>query len=224
MIIMNKNYIFSLIFVLISSILFIIMDSNNTIKVYEEEIGIQYDLNDDVYIYQTQSPKYDISEQFLFNNEEFQIKYLDCIEIPEESGDGWFKSFMDPVKITNKKSKQYYYKQFYKVNEDGLYTFNGKYVVAMSANIVNVGDEVIVEFDDGKTINCFVGELKNPQDKNFKGIGHWHKVGNTYHSSIVEFLVDTDKLNRNSLKLGHVNDLISYGNVKEIYKVNENTK
>ena len=144
--------------------------------------------------------------------EEFEM-----INIPHNAGDGWFKSYMDPIKITNKESKQYEYKSLY-TEVNGLYMYKDMYVVAMTETDFEVGDEVRVIFDDGITINCFVGDVKNKRDPNFCEFGHIHYVGEEEHSSIVEFFVNTSTLEERSKKLGHVNNLISHGSVKMIYK------
>lgn len=149
------------------------------------------------------------------------------IEIKEEHGDGWFKSYMDPVMITSKSSDQYQYKDLYKADENGLYKYKEMYVVAMSESHFKVSDEVLITFDDGVEILCFVGDVKNKNDKNFNGLGHSHKVkypNNEVktHSSIVEFFVDKNILGEINKKLGRVNLLVSDGNVVEIKKIISN--
>ena len=156
--------------------------------------------------------------------ENLSIKNMETIEIKEEYGDGWFKSYMDPRKITSKSSDQYKYKEHYKVDENGLYKYNEMYVVAMSESHFKVSDEVLITFDDGVEILCFVGDVKNKYDKNFNGLGHIHNVeypNNKIktHSSIVEFFVNENLLDVLSKKLGRVNSIISDGNVVEIKKV-----
>ena len=156
--------------------------------------------------------------------ENLSIKNMETIEIKEEHGDGWFKSYMDPRKITSKSSDQYKYKEHYKVDENGLYKYNEMYVVAMSESHFKVSDEVLITFDDGVEILCFVGDVKNKYDKNFNGLGHIHNVeypNNKIktHSSIVEFFVNENLLDDLSKKLGRVNSIISDGNVVEIKKV-----
>lgn len=145
------------------------------------------------------------------------------IEIPESAGDGWFKSYMDPIKITYKGSKQYEQKSLYELQENGLYMCEGKYVVAMSEMHFDVGDEVVVTFDDGVVIECLIGDVKNHKDKNFNGLGHKHNVfvNGEYeeHSSIVEFFVSQDKLDKSVADSGNVNSIISNGNVIRIQKL-----
>ena len=69
-------------------------------------------------------------------------------------------------------------------DSEGFGKVNGRYVIACTTTYGQVGDMVDFTFDDGSTINCIIGDIKNPSDP---GCNEWgHDNGNC----IIEFVVD----------------------------------
>lgn len=207
-------------------ILIIVLFINYNNKIKQEEIikpieSIQ-NINNNININEIKKEKLEIKSYNLnlIDRASSISKEFKEIDIPENAGDGWFKSYMDPIKITKKDSKQYKFKSLY-TDVNGLYMYKDMYVVAMTETHFDVGDEVIVTFDDNVTIKCFIGDVKNKNDPNFNGFGHIHYVGTDEHSSIVEFFVNTKTLEEKSRLMGHVNNLVSHGAVKKIYLKNK---
>lgn len=139
-------------------------------------------------------------------------------ELPKEAT-GEFKTYMDYRKITNKSSKQWALQQLAETDENGFRVFNGKYLVAVGTYYSKeVGKEMRITLEDGKEINVMIGDIKQDEhtDKNNQYV--------PANGNIIEFIVDVDKLDPLTKKLGNVSnsglegkivmieEVIAYGN------------
>lgn len=134
-------------------------------------------------------------------------------ELPKEAT-GEFKTYMDYRKITNKSSKQWALQQLAETNENGFRVFNGKYLVAVGTYYCkDVGKEMRITLEDGKEINVMVGDIKQDihTDKNNQYM--------TDNGNIVEFIVDVDKLDPLTKKLGNVSNSGLEGSIAMIEEV-----
>lgn len=124
----------------------------------------------------------------------------DLMELPKDAT-GEFKTYMDYRKITNKTSKQWALQQLAETDENGFRVFNGKYLVAMGTYYSkNVGKEMRITLEDGKEIYVIIGDIKQDihMDKNNQYV--------PVNGNIVEFIVDVNKLDPLTKKLGNVSN------------------
>jgi len=134
-------------------------------------------------------------------------------ELPKEAT-GEFKTYMDYRKITNKSSKQWALQQLAQTDENGFRVFNGKYLVAVgSYYATEVGKELRIALEDGTIFYAMVGDLKQDihTDKNNQYV--------PANGNIVEFIVDTDKLDPLTKKLGDVSNSGLEGKIVMIEEV-----
>lgn len=134
-------------------------------------------------------------------------------ELPKDAN-GEFKTYMDYRKITNKSSKQWALQQLAETDENGFRVFNGKYLVAVGTFYSKeVGKELRITLEDGKEINVMIGDIKQDihTDKNNQYM--------TDNGNIVEFIVDVDKLDPLTKKLGNVSNSGLEGSIAMIEEV-----
>lgn len=72
------------------------------------------------------------------------------------------------------------------VDENGFYRMSGRYVIAMSSNLVEAGTIVNIYFHSGAVLEAVIGDTKNPADA---GAGYWGHDGGR---CMVEFIVKSD--------------------------------
>ncbi|MEE3406043.1 MAG: hypothetical protein VZR73_18395 [Acutalibacteraceae bacterium] len=120
------------------------------------------------------------------------------------------KTYMDYRTITNRESVQYELQQDCYTDADGLrrYKEGDEYVVAVGSPIAEVGDYITVELDDGTELDCIVGDSKGDRWYHLCGKGH----------NIVEFIVDTESLDKEAKNAGDVSCIVGDGNVERIEK------
>ena len=132
---------------------------------------------------------------------------------------GEFKSYMDYRTITNKSSLQWQLQQECWTDEDGLRRFEDYYVVALGTYYAeSVGKKFIIHFESGVSINVIVGDIKDDRhtDESNRYI--------TFNGNIVEFIVDTHKLNRMSLLMGDVSYIEGLDISGAVIKIDEIVK
>ena len=122
---------------------------------------------------------------------------------------------MDYRTVTDTTSKQYAIISQSNIKEDGIIYYEDKYVlVALGSYYGDVGSKYKLTFENGKTI--FV--IKADQKSNA------HVIDGCYHesnNSIVEFVVDTNKLQSIATKSGDVGLLSEFkGKIIKIEKEN----
>lgn len=128
---------------------------------------------------------------------------------------GSFKSYMDYETITAPSSRQFALKRLAVTDENGFRRINGKYVVAMGTYYADrVGKEFKISLSTGQQIWVIIGDIKQDIHTDPK---HQYIPRN---GNIVEFIVDEDKLNADTLYHGD----ISYSGIKgSIVKIEEVT-
>jgi len=143
----------------------------------------------------------DIPAETITNIEYIEDMYS-YIEMGLPTGaDGAFKTYMDYRKITNQSSKQWHLQQLAVTNDDGFRMFNGKYLIAVGSYYSKeVGKEFRITLADGFTFNAIVGDLK--MDKHTDNNNQYMPE----NGNIVEFIVDVDKLDPLTKKLGDVSN------------------
>ena len=117
------------------------------------------------------------------------------------------KTYMDYRAITNRESTQYQIQQECYTDGDGLRRYTGdEYLVAVGSKIADVGDYITVTLDDGTELDCIVGDSKGDRWYHLCGKGH----------NVVEFIVDTESLDKEAKNAGDVSCIVGDGNVKRI--------
>lgn len=125
------------------------------------------------------------------------------------------KSFMDYRTITNKSSSQYALQQSNLIyfDEIGLQRLNEDYVVAVGTYYAKeIGDRFKVTMESGYDFTIIVGDFKD--DMHTDDTNRQHLLD----GSIIEFIVDGDKLPRIGWKMGDVSylDVKFKGEIKEL--------
>lgn len=111
------------------------------------------------------------------------------------------KTYMDFKKITSKSSLQYKLQQLPEVytDEEGFRKIGDKFIVAIGTYFnCGVGSNIIVELDSGRVFEAVVGDIKANRDTDNENLSH------RTDGSVLEFLVDTKKLDSLSRKMGNV--------------------
>ena len=133
--------------------------------------------------------------------------------LPEDT-DGSFKTYMDYKKITNKSSRQWHLQQLAYTDSAGFRKFNDSYLVAVGTYYADeVGKEFRVTLDSGIVFHAMVGDIKQDihTDANNQYV--------TINGNIMEFIVDVDKLDDLTKKLGNVSNLGLEGSIIKIEEV-----
>ena len=133
--------------------------------------------------------------------------------LPEDA-DGSFKTYMDYKKITDKSSKQWHLQQLAYTDSEGFRKFNDSYLVAVGTYYADeVGKEFRVTLDSGIVFHAMVGDIKQDihTDANNQYV--------TMNGNIMEFIVDVDKLDELTKKLGDVSNSGLEGAIIKIEEV-----
>jgi len=135
------------------------------------------------------------------------------VGLPEDA-DGSFKTYMDYKKITNKSSRQWHLQQLAYTDSEGFRKFNDNYLVAVGTYYADeVGKEFRVTLDSGIVFHAMVGDIKQDihTDANNQYV--------TMNGNIMEFIVDVDKLDELTRKLGDVSNSGLEGSIIKIEEV-----
>ncbi len=144
-----------------------------------------------------------------------EIEYIryNELDLPEEA-DGKFKTYMDYRKITNKNSKQWKLQEQAWTEGRGFRKIGEHFLVAVGTFYADeVGKELLIEFEDGQQIKAIVGDIK--QDSHTDPTNRYVPI----NGNIVEFIVDTEKLEPEVIRLGDVSWLGLNGKIKSIWEV-----
>jgi hypothetical protein len=158
---------------------------------------------------------YQISEveEIIDVQEDKELYSYNTLELPTEAT-GEFKTYMDYRKIKDKTSKQWNLQQLATTNEEGFRVFNGRYLVAVGTYYATeVGKELKITLDNGSIFYAMVGDIK---------IDIHTDANNQYipmNGNIVEFIVDTDKLDPKTKKLGDISNSGFEGKIAMIEEV-----
>lgn len=153
------------------------------------------------------------AEEIIDVQEDKELYTYNTLELPTEAT-GEFKTYMDYRKIKDKSSKQWALQQLAETDENGFRVFNGKYLVAVGTYYSkDVGKEMRITLEDGKKINVMIGDIKQDihTDKNNQYI--------PINGNIIEFIVDTNKLDPKTKKLGDISNLGFEGKIVRIEEV-----
>ena len=140
------------------------------------------------------------------------IRYNE-LELPEEA-DGKFKTYMDYRKITDKNSKQWKLQEQAWTEGRGFRKIGEHFLVAVGTFYADeVGKELLIEFEDGQRIKAIVGDIK--QDRHTDPTNRYVPI----NGNIVEFIVDTEKLEPEVIRRGDVSRLGLNGKITSIWEV-----
>ena len=149
-----------------------------------------------------------------------EIEYIVHTELalPEEA-DGKFKTYMDYRKITDKNSKQWKLQEQAWTEGRGFRKIGEHFLVAVGTFYADeVGKELLIEFEDGERIKAIVGDIK--QDKHTDPMNQYVPV----NGNIVEFIVDTKKLDPEVVRRGDVSWLGMNGKVVSVKEVKRDVR
>ena len=147
---------------------------------------------------------------------------LEVFEIPEGLGDQF--AYMGWQKVTKESSPQYALRGYYGMNfdDEGFAKIKDRYVIATTTKFGDVGQCLDVVLEDGKVLQCVIGDIKNQEDD---GCTEW---GHTDGHCVVEFVVDCETWYQPGWEKGsHVNPGTEdchpeWGTVKKVIKVDNN--
>ena len=152
-------------------------------------------------------------EEIIGVQEDKELYSYNTLELPIEAT-GEFKTYMDYRKITDKTSKQWNLQQLATTNEKGFRVFNGRYLVAVGTYYATeVGKELKITLDNGFVFYAIVGDIK--MDTHTDANNQYIPI----NGNIVEFIVDTNKLDPMIKKLGDVSNLGFKGKIIKIEEV-----
>jgi len=167
-----------------------------------------------VYIEITQEPDQVLPEHNIIeSHSEIEGSEYISMGLPEEA-DGSFKTYMDYRKITNKSSRQWHLQQLAYTDSEGFRKFNDNYLVAVGTYYADeVGKEFRVTLDSGIVFHAMVGDIK--QDIHTDENNQYVPV----NGNIIEFIVDVDKLDELTRKLGNASNSGLKGSIIKIEEV-----
>lgn len=136
------------------------------------------------------------------------------IDVPNVNSS--FKAFMDYRKLTNKNSIQYKMQQKATTDKLGFRKYEECYMIALGTFYSNkCGEKFIIKFDSGITINAIIGDIKDDKHTNST---HQYTINK---NNMIEFIVDTKKLNKETRARGDVSYSGFLGKITEIHKKND---
>ena len=101
-----------------------------------------------------------------------------------------FKSYMDYRAIKDKSSTQYELQQDATTDSLGIRMIDNRFLVAIGTGYgASVGDDIDITLETGVVVPCTVGEVKADKDTYASNL-----QSNTGNGNVVEFIVDTHKL------------------------------
>lgn len=131
-----------------------------------------------------------------------------------------FKTYMDYRKITDKTSAQYMLQMEAHTDDMGLRKYEDHYIVAMGTYYSdNVGDTFKITLDNDTSFNVIIGDIKADCHTDSKNMYSpvYDQNGNLISANVIEFIVDTKKLDRSVKRLGTVSAYDDFkGNIVKI--------
>lgn len=108
-----------------------------------------------------------------------------------------FKSYMSYKAITSKSSDQYKYQKKAETNELGIRCIEGRYMIALGTfYCTKIGTKIDVILETGVVLECILGDVKDDAHTDSS------RQQQLYDKSVVEFIVDIDKLEEVSRLMG----------------------
>lgn len=123
-----------------------------------------------------------------------------------------FKSYMDADCISSRASAQYQLKSQYELSDNGIWTVEGRYCIAVgSYYCIDIGTKIDLVMQSGETVECILADCKADRDTDC--LNRQNPNG-----SIVEFIVRTSSLERQAKRMGDCSyaDSRLFGEIKEI--------
>ena len=131
-----------------------------------------------------------------------------------------FKTYMDYRCITDKTSAQYMLQMEAHTDDMGLRKYEDHYIVAMGTYYSdNVGDTFRITLDNDIYFNVIIGDIKADCHTDSKNMYSpvYDQNGNFVSANVIEFIVDTKKLDRSVKKLGTIEAYDNFkGNIVKI--------
>lgn len=131
-----------------------------------------------------------------------------------------FKTYMDYRCITDKTSAQYMLQMEAYTDDIGLRKYEDHYIVAMGTYYSdNVGDTFKITLDNDTSFNVIIGDIKADCHTDSKNMYSpvYDENGNFVSANVIEFIVDTKKLDRSVKKLGTIETYDDFkGNIVKI--------
>lgn len=131
-----------------------------------------------------------------------------------------FKTYMDYRCITDKTSAQYMLQMEAHTDDMGLRKYEDHYIVAMGTYYSdNVGDTFKITLDNNTSFNVIIGDIKADCHTDSKNMYSpvYDEDGNFVSANVIEFIVDTKKLDRSVKKLGTIEAYDDFkGNIVKI--------
>lgn len=142
-------------------------------------------------------------------------KYV-SYDIPD--GDTSFKSYMDYRAITNTDSKQYHLQQDAHTGIYGIRMYEDYYMIAVGSYYADsIGDILRITLDTDEQFYAIVGDFKADKDTDI--LNQYHPMEHDM-KNVVEFIVDTQELNRDVRLSGSIGTYVKFnGNIKSIERV-----
>ena len=131
-----------------------------------------------------------------------------------------FKTYMDYRCITDKTSAQYMLQMEAYTDDMGLRKYEDHYIVAMGTYYSdNVGDTFKITLDNDISFNVIIGDIKADCHTDSKNMYSpvYDQNGNFVSANVIEFIVDTKKLDRSVKRLGTIEAYDDFkGNIVKI--------
>ena len=131
-----------------------------------------------------------------------------------------FKTYMDYRKITDKTSAQYMLQMEAYTDDMGLRKYEDHYIVAMGTYYSdNVGDTFKITLDNDTSFNVIIGDIKADCHTDSQNMYSpvYDNNDNLISANVIEFIVDTNKLDKSVKKLGTVSAYDDFkGNIVKI--------
>ena len=146
-----------------------------------------------------------------------KVEKVESYEYEVPSGDTAFKSYMSYRAITNTRSAQYRLQQKCWTDAEGLRRLGDDYVIALGTYYAEyIGERFKITLDTGESFTGVVGDFK--ADKHTDSRHQYYDCGNG-KKNVVEFVVDTNSLNRKARRMGDISYIQGFnGNIKSIEK------
>lgn len=151
--------------------------------------------------------------------EEARMSSTKIIEYAVPLGDTTFKSYMSWRSITNIDSEQYKFQKSCWTDKKGLRRYKQDYVIALGSYYADyIGQRFTITLDTGKTFTAVVGDFK--ADKHTDETNKYTPMEDG-KKNVIEFIVDTDELDKTARKMGDISYAGFKGNVKSIERTVE---
>jgi hypothetical protein len=135
--------------------------------------------------------------------------------------DTGFKAYMDYRKITDKKAPQWALREQAYTDDYGFRRIDDDYVVAMGTYYSeNVGDRFRITLDTGVSFTVITGDIKDPAHTDAQNMYTPYSGNDKSGGCVIEFLVDTDILDKSAAKLGTISYFSFFeGDIENIEKL-----